>query len=108
MSNVAFSMWKGSVVLPVRKLLVPEILMQVARDHDVSVKDLVSPSRYRRIAYARFDAMARLRAVLGVDGKPRFSLPHIGQMLGGRDHTTVLNGLRRWQEISAKLNAVSA
>ncbi|MNR52727.1 Chromosomal replication initiator protein DnaA [compost metagenome] len=30
---------------------------------------------------------------------PHMSLPHIGRLLGGRDHTTVLHGVRKIEEL---------
>ncbi len=30
---------------------------------------------------------------------PHMSLPHIGRLLGGRDHTTVLHGVRKIEDL---------
>ena len=78
-----------------------EIIRQTAHDHGVALDSMYSDVRWRAAAHARFDAMTRLRALIGRDGKPRFSLPHIGWLLGGRDHSTVKNGLTRWAKIQA-------
>ena len=72
-----------------------EIIAQVAADWGYTVKQLVSPRRERRIAYARFEAMYRLR-----NECPHMSLPMIGVRFG-RDHTTVLNAIRRYRQLAA-------
>jgi hypothetical protein len=51
------------------------------------------------LVVARWQMMAGLRALKRPDGKCLFSMPRIGQFLGGMDHTSVLHGLRRWAEI---------
>lgn len=68
-----------------------EILAAVACCHGLAVSDLTGPSRRPHVVAARQEAMRRLRA----EAWRRFSMPEIGRMLGGRDHTTVLHGLRR-------------
>lgn len=97
-----FDSWRAPPAPPVvaRVLVSKDIIAQTAFDHGISVPRMLSRSRQPCVAHARFDAMSRLRSVRRPDGKPRFSLPAIGAMFG-RDHTTVLNGLRRWAEINA-------
>lgn len=59
-------------------------------DHfDLTFADLCSQARPRHIARARQVTMYCMRLLV-----PRMSLPAIGAMLGGRDHTTVLHGIR--------------
>lgn len=101
------SMWKGEIPVTPRAVS-STILAQVAYDHEVSVADMLSPARHRAVAYARFDAMSRLRALKTLDGTVRYSTPQIAKLLGLKDHTTVLNGLRRWEIISAERIAKSA
>jgi chromosomal replication initiation ATPase DnaA len=104
MTQSYFSMWKGEI--PTSRLqLAPMILEQVAWDHGMTVADLKSGSRQREFAFARFDAMTRLRAITNVDGQPRFSAPKIAQILGLKDHTSVLHGLKRWAAIQAEREA---
>jgi chromosomal replication initiation ATPase DnaA len=50
---------------------------------------LTGPSQQERLLRARWEAMARLRDV-------GLSSPAIGGLLG-RDHSTVLHGLRRYE-----------
>lgn len=88
-------------VVATRPPMSKEIMARTAGDHRISVALLLSPDRRRFVVYARWDCMARLRAVQHA-GKPRYSLPAIGRMLGGRDHTTILYGLRKWAALQAE------
>lgn len=81
---------------------VQEIIATVAWRHGVTLEELKGPRKYRKVAYARFEAMHELRSLTRQDGTVRFSTTHIGQILGGRDHTTVIAGLRRYQERGAQ------
>jgi hypothetical protein len=60
----------------------------VAR-YGVSVTELASARRSRDVVRARHHLMWLLRQ------ETHWSLPHIGRFLGGRDHTTVMHGIRR-------------
>lgn len=64
------------------------ILRAAARLHDVPVESLPGPSRSRSVATARSLAMYLARRLTGR------SLQSIGDACGGRDHTTVLHGVR--------------
>jgi chromosomal replication initiator protein len=65
------------------------ILQAVCRHFHISAEQLIGPSRARHITYARHVAMYLLRSY-GDHG-----LAQIGQLLGGRDHSTVLHAYRR-------------
>ena len=65
------------------------ILDTVCRHFSVSLDQLKGPSRSREITFARHIAMYLLR-----NYGPR-PLTNIGQLLGGRDHSTVLTAYRR-------------
>ncbi len=65
-----------------------DIIAATADAFGVSVDDLLSPSRYRRVAYPRFAAKHIMFKVL------RVSLASMGKVFG-RDHTTCLTGVRR-------------
>lgn len=71
------------------------IIEEVAEKWGLKAKDLTSQSRARYLAWARFEAAYRLRTEC-----PWLSLPMIGLRLGGRDHTSILNAVRRYQELS--------
>jgi hypothetical protein len=68
------------------------IVGEIAMKHGLKLGDLVGPSRSLKIAHPRQEAMWALKQ------ENRWSLPRIGQLLGGRDHTTVLHGIRRHEE----------
>ena len=74
------------------------ILAQTAAEHGLPLAAMLQKSRSPDRVAARFDAMRRLRAVTRGDGRPRFSLPQIGALLGVH-HTSVLNGLRRMGQV---------
>lgn len=69
------------------------IVQEVAIKHDIDVKSILGPARNHYIARARFECFYRMRNEIIVAGEP-ISLPQIGRRFG-RDHTTVLHGLRR-------------
>jgi chromosomal replication initiator protein len=74
-------------LLPRRGQLDPgEIVSQVADAFGVSEEDLLGRSRSHDIALPRQVAMFLLRE------ETNYSLPQIGETLGGRDHTTVMYG----------------
>lgn len=70
-------------------------LQRIADAHRVRLSDIMSDRRTRPVAYARFEAMSRLK-------DRNWSLPKIGRTLGGRDHTTALHGIRRFKELVAE------
>ena len=68
----------------------PHLIMQeVAAYYNVSVEDLTSPARRRSVVIARHVAMYLCRTLTDL------SLPQIGTLFGGRDHTTVLHSIRK-------------
>lgn len=69
-----------------------KIMYVVAVKHGVRLEDLRSPARIKRFVLARHEAMWEIRRQ-----RPALSLPHIGRLFGGRDHTTILHGIRAHQ-----------
>lgn len=67
------------------------ILWEVARKHRVCLSDLTGKCRVAKFVRARQEAMWRLRQ------ETIFSLPQIGARIGGRDHSSVLWGIRAHQ-----------
>jgi chromosomal replication initiator protein len=65
------------------------IVSAVARHYRLSENDLFGPSRRRTVAVPRQLAMYLIREETGT------SFPQIGELLGGRDHTTVLHGCEK-------------
>ncbi len=75
---------------PARELPTPEELLAfVAQYFDLNSDSLQGSSRKKKIVHARQVAMYLLRHEVQV------SLPKIGEMLGGRDHSTVRHGVDR-------------
>ena len=68
---------------------VPRIVMQVAAAYGITRKELLGPSRLRRVLVPRQVAMYLARELSGL------SLPRLGTAFGGRDHTTVLHACRK-------------
>jgi chromosomal replication initiator protein len=65
-----------------------DILEQASRAFDVPIKLIQSASRRPRYCTARFAVMYALR-------EQGYSLAEIGEVLGNRDHTTIIYGLER-------------
>ncbi|MCS6906876.1 MAG: chromosomal replication initiator protein DnaA, partial [Anaerolineales bacterium] len=76
--------------LPNRNEVKPEdVLETVAQFYKISRQRLISAERTREVALPRQVAMYLLHK------EAQCSLPQIGEMLGGRDHTTVLYGCEK-------------
>lgn len=81
-------------LMPESKEVEPDqILKAVASEFDVTIDELISRSRVHSIALPRQVAMYLLREENDV------SLPKIGDLLGGRDHTTVMYGCDKIAEL---------
>jgi chromosomal replication initiator protein len=65
------------------------IVKRVAAAFDIGAKELLGPSRLRRVMVPRQVAMYLARELCGL------SLPRLGVAFGGRDHTTVLHACRK-------------
>lgn len=66
-----------------------QVIETVAKFYNISVADMVSPSRNKELVQPRQIAMYLIRQETDA------SLPEIGNLLGGRDHTTILHGVER-------------
>jgi chromosomal replication initiator protein len=78
-----------------RKVTIEEIQRRVAEHYNVRLSDMVGPKRLRTIARPRQIAMYLAKQLT-----PR-SLPEIGRRFGGRDHTTIMHGIRKIEELMA-------
>lgn len=67
-----------------------EIVREVSRFFNIPMTEIRGRSRSVPIVLARHVAIWRLRYEL-----PHLSLPQIGKMMGGRDHTTAISAIRR-------------
>jgi chromosomal replication initiator protein len=66
-----------------------QILTSVAKHYKLAEGELTGPSRVRGVSVPRQLTMYLIREEIGT------SLPQIGQLLGGRDHTTILHGCEK-------------
>jgi chromosomal replication initiator protein len=73
----------------VRRVSVDAILKAVAHDYRITINDLKGPRRHRTVTVPRQIAMHLTRELTEA------SLPQIGAAFGGRDHSTVINALKR-------------
>ncbi len=73
------------------KEITPDLLIRVVSDHtNIPYDDIVSSKRSKEIATARQIVMYLCREYLD-----RYSLKQIGDAVGGKDHSTVINGIDR-------------
>ncbi len=79
-----------------RKVTVEEIQRKVSEHYNIRLSDIIGPKRVRMIARPRQVAMYLAKQLT------TRSLPEIGRRFGGRDHTTVMHGVRRIEELRAE------
>jgi len=80
-------------LLPQKRNIPPsKVLELVASQQGVSVQELIGQNRSAKVAVPRQMVMYILREFNEI------SLPQIGELLGGRDHTTVMHGINRVRE----------
>lgn len=92
----------GGVNKPTRNNLSPKVVIEkTAAYYDLSTNDLVGPRRDREIVVPRQIAMYIMREELGI------SFPRIASSLGGRDHTTIMHGVKKISSALSKNDAVS-
>ena len=76
-----------------RKVTVEEIQRKVSEHYNIRLAEMIGPKRVRTFARPRQVAMYLAKTMTNR------SLPEIGRRFGGRDHTTVMHGVRRIQEL---------
>lgn len=76
------------------------IINQTAEYFDLAIDDLYGPSRAQQIATARQIAMYLCRELTSL------SLPKIGQLFGGRDHTTVMYAHKKITQLIAERRSI--
>lgn len=77
-----------------------DIISKTADYFDLSVDDLYGPTRAQQIATARQIAMYLCRELTPL------SLPKIGQLFGGRDHTTVMYAHKKISQLIAERRSI--
>ncbi len=78
-----------------RKVTVEEIQRRVSEHYNIRLSEMIGPKRIRTYARPRQMAMYLAKHMTSR------SLPEIGRRFGGRDHTTVMHGVRRIEELKA-------
>ncbi|WP_415405077.1 chromosomal replication initiator protein DnaA [Tateyamaria sp. SN3-11] len=76
-----------------RKITVEEIQRKVSEHYNIRLSDMIGPKRLRSYARPRQVAMYLCKHMTAR------SLPEIGRRFGGRDHTTVMHGVKRIEEL---------
>ncbi len=76
-----------------RRATFQEVLEAVSRYYSVSVNDMLGESRVREILLPRQIAMTIGKRKLGM------SYVRIGEVFGNRDHTTVMNAVKKIEEV---------
>ncbi|NND17692.1 MAG: chromosomal replication initiator protein DnaA [Silicimonas sp.] len=79
-----------------RKITVEEIQRKVSDHYNIRLSDMIGPKRVRTFARPRQIAMYLSKQLTSR------SLPEIGRRFGGRDHTTVMHGVRKIEELMQK------
>lgn len=70
--------------------ITPELIIRTVADHyNISYQDIISSKKSSDIAYPRQIAMFMCRQMQDI------SLKSIGNCIGGRDHTTIINGIKK-------------
>jgi chromosomal replication initiator protein len=78
-----------------RKVTIEEIQRKVSEHYNIRLADMIGPKRVRTIARPRQVAMYLAKSMT------TRSLPEIGRRFGGRDHTTIMHGVRKVEELKA-------
>jgi len=76
-----------------RKLTIEEIQRKVSEHYDIRLSDMLGPKRTRSLARPRQVAMWLCKQLTSR------SLPEIGRKFGKRDHTTIMHGVRKIDEL---------
>ncbi len=84
-----------------RKITIEEIQRKVSEHYNIRFSDLIGPRRMRNLARPRQIAMYLAKKLTSR------SLPEIGRRFGGRDHTTVMHGVRKIEELKALDSQIS-
>ncbi|WP_199559530.1 chromosomal replication initiator protein DnaA [Paracoccus sediminilitoris] len=84
-----------------RKINIDDIQRKVAEHYNIRLADMMGPKRARNVARPRQIAMYLSKQLTSR------SLPEIGRRFGGRDHTTIMHGVRKIEELIIDDSAMS-
>jgi len=79
-----------------RKISIEEIQRRVAEHYNIRLSEMIGPTRVRTVARPRQIAMYLCKYLT------TRSLPEIGRRFGGRDHTTIMHGIKRIEDLKEK------
>ncbi|SET54665.1 chromosomal replication initiator protein DnaA [Nitrosomonas marina] len=99
--DIAKEALKDLLAVQNRQISIENIQKTVADYYKIKVSEMYSKKRSRVVARPRQMAMAIAKELTTL------SLPDIGEAFGGRDHTTVLHGHRKINELRASDPAIS-
>ena len=87
---LAEELLKDHITPSERREITPKIIIEiVAEYYNLNLSDLASPTKKKNIAYPRQIAMYLCREMTNVP------LVTVGELLGGRDHSTVIHGCEK-------------
>jgi hypothetical protein len=72
------------------------ILQEVSSKHRVTIEEIISHRRNVPAMTARREAIWRIK------NETTLSYPQIGKKFGGRDHSTIIHALKKYEEAMAK------
>ncbi len=78
-----------------RRVTIEEIQRKVSEHYNIRLSDMIGPKRVRTIARPRQIAMFLAKELT------TRSLPEIGRRFGGRDHTTIIHGVRKVEQLKS-------
>ena len=84
-----------------RKISIDDIQRKVAEHYNIRLADMIGPKRARNVARPRQIAMYLSKQLTSR------SLPEIGRRFGGRDHTTIMHGIRKIEELVTEDQALA-
>jgi chromosomal replication initiator protein len=91
--DLADKVLRGVLPREDKKISVDTIMEVVAGHFSLQVSDMTSKRKTKDIAFPRQVAMYLIRNLTGL------SLPNIGDIFGGRDHTTIMHACDKIQEL---------
>lgn len=100
-SEVAQTVLGGSLNPSPKNMTPKQIIERTAAFYDIKVTDLTGAKRDKDIVVPRQIAMYIMRRELGM------SFPQIASSLGGRDHTTVMHGVRKINKLAGSNEPIS-
>lgn len=78
-----------------------QVALEVCHKHKLLLEDVIGPDRFRHFAACRHEIFYRLVKELGL------GLSVVGRLMGNKDHSTVLHGVRTHEKRLAEQKAVA-